>query len=285
MKILLATGGSIHSDHALRLGALLAPHADVPPTLLTVVAGPLRRGRGEQILAEAQDLLGELGVAVTPKLCVGHPEAEILAEAEAGGYDLVILGERRSHRLRTRIFGSVVMGVVAHVPCAVLVVKGEAAPIHRVLICDSGATQPTVLESLTRRRLLPLLSLNAAGQGAREGVRPAVTVLHVISQITAGPGVEAGALESDTAHQVLAHTPEGNRLAQSVALLQEMGVNAEAKVRHGLVVDEILAEAEAGGFGLTVIGAHRRAGWEHFLLEDIAHRVITEIRGPILVVR
>lgn len=281
MKILLATGGSIHSDSALRLAATLAPQADTPATLLTVVASPLRRGRGEQILDRAQELLGNLGVTVVPKLRLGRPEAEILAEVEAGGYDLVILGDRRSHRLRTRIFGSVVMGVVAHASCAVLVVKGEGAPMRRVLICDSGAAQPTVLDSLTRRRLLPLLAPKSQGAG----VGPGVTVLHVISQITAGPGVEEGALEADAAHQVLAHTPEGNRLAQDVTTLQDLGINAEAKVRHGLVVDEILAEVAEGGYTLTVIGAHRRAGWEHFLLEDIAHRVIAEIGGPILVVR
>ena len=44
-------------------------------------------------------------------------------------------------------------------------------------------------------------------------------------------------------------------------------------VRHGLVVDEILAEALFGDYDLVVIGAHRKK-WQQFLLDNLARLII-----------
>jgi nucleotide-binding universal stress UspA family protein len=56
-------------------------------------------------------------------------------------------------------------------------------------------------------------------------------------------------------------------------------------VRHGLVVEEILAEAQCGDYDLVVIGAHRGEGWRRILLDDLAHEIINYVDRPILVVR
>jgi nucleotide-binding universal stress UspA family protein len=50
-------------------------------------------------------------------------------------------------------------------------------------------------------------------------------------------------------------------------------------------VDEILAEARSGDYDLVVIGAHRGAGWERLLLDDLAHQIIEQMDRPVLVVR
>jgi len=42
------------------------------------------------------------------------------------------------------------------------------------------------------------------------------------------------------------------------------------KVRYGLVVDEILAEASIGNYDQVVIGAYISEGWGRFLLDDLA---------------
>ena len=55
--------------------------------------------------------------------------------------------------------------------------------------------------------------------------------------------------------------------------------------RHGLVVDEILAEAEKGDYDLVVIGAHPRQGWQGYLLDNLAHKILTKINLPVLVVK
>jgi nucleotide-binding universal stress UspA family protein len=56
-------------------------------------------------------------------------------------------------------------------------------------------------------------------------------------------------------------------------------------VRHGGVVEEILAESEEVDYDLVVIGAHREAGWQRVLLADIARELIKRLERPVLVVR
>jgi nucleotide-binding universal stress UspA family protein len=80
------------------------------------------------------------------------------------------------------------------------------------------------------------------------------------------------------------HTPEGSLLEDDLARLGKLNVRLEAKVRHGLVVKEILAEAKSGGYDLVVIGAHQGKGWERFLLDDLAHEIISYGDRPLLVI-
>lgn len=80
-----------------------------------------------------------------------------------------------------------------------------------------------------------------------------VTVLHVMSQIVARPGVPGWELRADAPALMAEHTPEGELLARDVAALQQVNQRVAACIRHGLVVDEILAEA-ANEYDLLVLG-------------------------------
>jgi nucleotide-binding universal stress UspA family protein len=85
---------------------------------------------------------------------------------------------------------------------------------------------------------------------------------------------------------LIAHdTPEGAHLERALKTLTDLGVQAHAHVRHGLVVEEVLAETCDGGYDLVVIGAHTAAGWMRFLLDDIAHQIISHADRPLLVAR
>jgi nucleotide-binding universal stress UspA family protein len=64
-----------------------------------------------------------------------------------------------------------------------------------------------------------------------------------------------------------------------------LNVNPRPKVRHGLVVEEILAEAHSQDYGLIVIGAHRGEGWHRILLDDLARQIIQKVDRPICVAR
>ena len=72
--------------------------------------------------------------------------------------------------------------------------------------------------------------------------------------------------------------------AADVHILEGLNLSPYAKVRHGLVVDEILEEARTGDYQLVVIGASRGEGWQRILLDDLAHRIISQVDRPILVV-
>ncbi|MFW6183088.1 MAG: universal stress protein, partial [Chloroflexota bacterium] len=68
-------------------------------------------------------------------------------------------------------------------------------------------------------------------------------------------------------------------------LLEKSPAHSEPKVRHGRVVDEILAESQCDDYDLIVIGARRAHGWQRLLLDDIAHQVIRDAQRPVLVMR
>jgi nucleotide-binding universal stress UspA family protein len=273
MRLLIATGGSPHSEVALRLGAQIARHAGVTPTILTVIRNETNRLRANPILAHACEILKPAIPEVQTKVRLGAPAEEIIHEAEEGHYDLIIVGERRDHDLITRLLGSTAKRVVEQAPCPVIIAKGKVGPIRHILLCDSGAASLSLLNRFTAR-------LAALIDGEVQ-----VTVLHVMSQMTAGPGVRGKQLRASAEELIQEHTPEGELLERDMEILEQLNLRAQPKIRHGLVVDEILEEARSGNYDLVVIGAHRGAGWERFLLDDLAYQIIEQMNHPVLVVR
>lgn len=273
MRLLIATGGTPHSEAALRLGAQIARRAGISPTVLTVVKSETNRARAVPILAHACQVLGAELPDVQTKTRLGQPAEEIIREAEEGRYDLIIIGERLDRDLVTRWLGSTAKRVVEHAPCPVIVAKGKISPIRRILLCDSGAESVSLLNRFTAR-------LPALVEGEVE-----VTVLHVMSQMTAGPGIRGAQLRASAEQLIQDRTPEGELLKLDVQILQKSNLRPHPKVRHGLVVDEILAETRSGDYNLVVIGAHRGAGWERLLLDDLAHQIVEQTDRPVLVVR
>ncbi|HNS52868.1 MAG TPA: universal stress protein [Anaerolineae bacterium] len=288
MKILLTTRGAPHDEVALAFGAYIAQSADEPVTVLSVAEHASKRPEAEAALEQARELLQ--GIAVTAKVRMGHASREIVAEAEEGKYNLVVVGENPNPNLVVRLLdGSDTIRVVEHAPCPVIVAKRKTGPVVRILVCDSGAegplaklgpvapAQPTSVPSLLARFTAQLADLL---RGEEE-----VTVLHVMSQICAAPGIQDSDLQAEAEELIEGHTPEGEVLEQDIHALEHPGVRVWPKIRHGLVVDEILAEAQEGRYDLVVIGAHRGAGWQRILLDDIAHKILVQMDRPVLVVR
>jgi len=112
-----------------------------------------------------------------------------------------------------------------------------------------------------------------------------VTVLHVMSQISAGPGVRGKSLRVGVEELMAERSPEGELLERDVEILKGSRIHPHPKVRHGLVVEEILDEARSGDYDLVIIGAHASEGWQRILLDDLARRIITQLDRSVLVVR
>jgi nucleotide-binding universal stress UspA family protein len=252
---------------------LLAEATPVKPTVLTVIKHAEEQAEADEVLAHAAQLLEPIFGQVAYKTRVGQPWEEIVAEADSGQYDLLMMGQRQSRPLLTRIRGLVTQKVVAHASLPVLIAKREARPLRRVLICDSGAQSPSLLH-LFRARLPALLASVSE-----------VTVLHVMSQISAAPRVKGEDLQATAEQLIQSQTPEGAILGQDLAYLGALNLQTNAKVRHGLVVDEIADEARSDEYDLVVIGAHRDEGLPRFLLDDLAHELVLDVERAILVVR
>lgn len=270
MRILIATGGAAHSDVALRFGDLIHQMTGGTLTILTVIRHDTEQAQAEAILFRAQTLLSTKAQTQT-RIRVGKPAEEIVHEAESGAYDLIITGEKAQHGLARRLLAPTAERVIAHMPCPVLIARGQPRPLNRMLVCEGGR-DPSLLHRLLNRLSVLLKHVDE------------LTVLHVMSQMAAAPGVPGWELRADAKELMQKHTPEGSLLENDLARLVQLNVSLEAKVRHGLVVKEILAEAQSGDYDLVVIGAHQGKGWERYLLDDLAHEIICYADRSLLIV-
>ncbi|HSJ54418.1 MAG TPA: universal stress protein, partial [Anaerolineae bacterium] len=250
----------------------IARAASKPATILGVLENPSERKLLDRALAQGQEWLAG---APPPELKVrkGHAAEEILKEAEAGAYDLVVLGARGRRGITRFLMGSTAERIARHSSLPVLIVRGWLTKIEKILIC-TAAGEPGLAAVETGGRLAALV-------GAE------VTVLHVMSQVPA-TYLSTRDLEDleGRADDLMAHrSREGVHLKKALALLGDMGVSARARVRHGLVVDEIMHEACGQPYDMVVIGTHIAPGWMRFLLEDVTRQLISCIDRAILVAK
>lgn len=274
MRILVATGGAEHSVTAVRFAGILARDLHARVTIVTVIKTEHEHANAERILAESSALMREYVPTCEVRIRVGHPAHEIISEAEERDYDLIVLGERQHHTLATRfLLGATAERVIEHAPCPVVIAKGKIAPIRKVLVCSGARTDDGLVD-------------RAVSQvGTALALVGELTVLHVMSQVSADPEKSGHTLLASAEELIAEETREGKMLTHDEAELRDAGITPTLKVRHGLVVEEILAEARAGDYDLIVVGAHQGGGWRRILLDDLTHQVLVGADRPILVIR
>lgn len=271
--LLVPTIATPHCKSAVKLGARLARQYDADLSLITVVRRHLHSKQGENALMKSVQWAKEEGSDPETILRVGSAAREIVNACSAAKADLIIMGSRPWHSRLRSLLGSTSESVLTRASCPVLVAKGDAPAPASMLICDSGAVTPRMVERLIQA--LPFL--------LHPEMR--VTILHVMSQMGAGPGVKGWELRAEAEELVEAHTPEGELLVQDAELLMKIGLKPTVKIRHGLVVEEIMAEALNKDYNMVVIGAHQHGGWQELLLDDLQKQIIACMDRPVLVVR
>lgn len=268
MNILIAVSAGKQGATAVAWGYLLAQFTGSIPTLLTVVKNESERTAGQAML-EMMTGLGHNGTAVpTLKVVVGRAVDEIAREAQRGKYDLLVVGTRPYPPLFKRFVGSVTSRVLQQAACPILVAKNCPDNLCRILICEGGR-DPSLLQRFITK--LP--------DFIRDGSE--IKVLHVMSQILANPAVPGWELQADAQTLIDQHAPEGELLQEDVRLLAIAPVPVATAVRHGLVVDEIVAEAGNGRYDLIAIGRHQGSNW---WLADLMEQIVAQADPSVLVV-
>jgi nucleotide-binding universal stress UspA family protein len=279
MRILICTDGTLVGKTAVSFGALLARAAQADVTLLGIALVPEAVARLRQELTLVQSLLP---TPAEEKVRQSRMAQAILGEADSGAYDLIVVGSRGRRGLERLAFGSVAAQLARYARIPVLIVKGEARPaVRRVLACTSGDVRG---ERVARW----------GGQLAR-WLNAEITVLHVMSQIALSPRAKFDELMGSAEEALAQRTREGLHLAREMELLRgQKGttpLGVRPKLRHGLVVEEIVAETEEGDYDLVVIGGHAAPespkDWDKlgFLLEDVADQIVSAMQRPVLVVK
>ena len=272
MKILLCTDGSADATRAARFGLRLARRGVDALQVLGVIEDDEDAERliRSALTALETELLAS-GVAFETNMRRGHAAEQILDEAAEWQADLIVIGQLGRHGLTRFIMGGTATRIVQYARCSVLLVKGRRATLQRILVCTAGG-EPG------------LRDVEVAGRLAAQ-TQATVTVLHVMSQVALTEKNYWPELEAPAEDLIARHTREGVHLAAALHTLNSVGVSGAARVRHGLVVDEIAAEARDGNYDLLVIGAHLARGLARWLLDDVTAHVLEETQIPILVVR
>ena len=65
-----------------------------------------------------------------------------------------------------------------------------------------------------------------------------------------------------------------------------MGVPTEVHVRHGIVVDQVFAEARKSNYDLIVTGSSQARGmFRHYIMGDLTRSILNHANCPVLVAR
>jgi nucleotide-binding universal stress UspA family protein len=116
-------------------GSLIPPH--LAPEL---DPKPVRRDQSVEIAMTATARLRDAGFEANPQVAEGHPGREIVAVAERGAYDLVVMGAGSHSWLKTHLLGSVSNYVVHSSPSSVMVVHDLDDGIdNRMLVAVDGS--------------------------------------------------------------------------------------------------------------------------------------------------
>jgi len=272
LKILVTLQERSQIDQISNFFHLTQPQKEVKVTLLTTS----KKGDRETD-QDADDLFMEMrskleGHDLTHKKRKGKFAHQVKEELKENGYDLMLLHLKRpSHPLSFK-GADPIIHIADRAPCSMLMLNDISEPFQKILLCDSGLDK-------TRGMLDFVIKLIKDHSGEQK-----ITVLHVMSQIVARPGIPGKDLRSEAEKLIDKKTPEGKLLQKDLETLKRAGFLTQPKVRHGLVVDEILAEASEGEYDLVVIGAHQTGGGQALLLDNIAKKVIRNINRSLLVV-
>lgn len=269
MRELLAIDSSSPSKQALEMGKHIAHKSATAVDILFVVE---EQGADELLrtIEAAVANLEAAGIPVTLHRREGNLAEEVVQQAQATAYDLVIVGSRGRRGIRRLLLGSVALRVAEHVPAPVLIVKGRPRELNRFLVCSAAGPTSTH-------------TVHFAGQLAH-AIGASVTLLHVMSQLPLCEEAYPEDLEASAEELIRRHSLEGVHLDRMLDILREKDVEARAVVRHGLVLDEIIAEAKSGHYDLLVSGGHVTPGLQEWLADDLSADILLAANRPVLVV-
>lgn len=271
MDILLYNDGSDMAGKAFALGAQIARATAEKVDILDVARSLEQQDVSRRQIEEVADDLSKSGISVNIYRRPGFMGQRLIEQARTMDYDLVVIGSAGRRGMKRLLAGSRACTVLDGAATSVLVVKGSSQRrIRSILTCSSAG--PTSANTIHFAAHL------AHALGA------SVTLLHVMSQVALQEGATEADLVAEAEELMARDAREGVHLGSMLEILREEGVEAEAVVRHGLVVEEILAEATDGEFDMLIVGAHATPDIAGLLSADLSEKIMLAANRPILIV-
>jgi len=254
--------------HVVDVSALRAPFLPRP-----VVAGgkayiqeelDRMEARSAQIIRDTKKQLAALKLKGTVCKGQGAIAPEILKHA-ADRAGLLVVGSQGLDAFDRFMLGSVSTNLISYASCPVLVVKGEAVPLRRVILATDGSVASAQALEFMMTKFQPDRS---TGRGRRR-VPIHVSVLHV---------------------EPSSWNPElmgiGRRsVERSVRKLIEAGFTAEPVYQLGKAAKAIMKVASNQHADLIVMGTKGLSAIARILLGSVSTRVVQHANCSVLVVR
>jgi nucleotide-binding universal stress UspA family protein len=271
MKILICSDGMPAADSATKLGALLAGPLKADATLLGIAEQSNDEASLREALEKQAEWLRQENVSPQIAISSGNPVRQIVNETAKVKYDLVIIGARKTGSTGLHWRSEKTYEVIKSIAPPVLVAMGEWAQLKRFLVCTGGKE---FIEE----------AVQLAGQLAA-GVGASVTLLHVMAE---PPAIYADLvqLEEDLGRLLESNSELGINLRSQKQDLEKLGVPTEVRVRHGIVVDQVFAEARDQNYDLIVTGSSQARGMlRHYIMGDVTRTILNHANCPVLVAR
>jgi len=247
--------------HVVDIAALRAPFMVQPamPGCEGFIQAEAKRLEtlAKRVAKEIRQRLGALKDKAKVSVEKGPVASTILKHATVRDA-LVVLGHRGLTNLDRFFLGSVSTQVSLHARCSVLVVKGPARPLRRVLLAvDGSRSSDQALQFLLKQ-------MSPTSNGRIE-----VQVLQVLPPFA----------HTKEAMACMART---TRYAQK---LETAGYIVKDVIRAGDPAEEIIKAATSFHADLLIVGAKGLSAVERFLLGSVSSKVVRHSACSILVVR
>lgn len=271
MKILICSDGKPAADNATQLGAAFAGPLQAETTLLGIAEKATDEPALRAALEKQAALLREKNVSPQIAIGGGDPVRQIVDQTAKSTYDVVIIGARKTGSSGPHWRSEKTYEVIKSISPPVLVAMGEWAQLKQFLVCTGGKEFIEEAVQLTGKL--------ASAVGA------AVTLLHVMAE---PPAIYADLvrLEEDVDRLLESNSELGINLRTQKQDLEKMGVPTQVHVRHGIVVDQVFAEARENNFDLIVTGSSQARGMvRHYIMGDLTRSILNHANCPVLVAR
>ncbi len=232
------------------------------------------RGQAKKAWKKAETGPGKKEVEVCGELASGYPAEEILRYADENSIDLILMATHGRSGLKRWAIGSVVDKVL----------RASKVPVWLV---PARCPQDVTYDMWPKRTILVPLD----GSEMAEAVLPHVEALAEQSGVELVDVVLLRVADSPVmSDHYFSNIPETREeiekyLARVEERLQKAGLSVHSKVLTGEPAEQIVDYANASPFSLVVMSTHARSGLSRWVLGSVATKLVSEISGPILLIR
>jgi nucleotide-binding universal stress UspA family protein len=271
MKILICSDGTASAEAAIRLGGSLAGPLKAQTTLLGIAETPCDEHPLREALQNQEQSLRGRSVSADIIVQAGEPVRQIVDQTSKTSYDLVVIGARWAGATGHYWRSQKTYEVIKSIQPPVLVAIGDCEQLKRFLVCTGGKEFIEQAVQFTGK-------LAAA-------VSASVTLLHVMAE---PPAMYADLVRlEENVDQLLQSKSElGTNLRREKRELEHLGVSADVRLRHGIVIDQVFEEVGAGDYNLIVTGTSQARGLlSHYIMGDLTRSILNRANVPVLVAR